>query len=67
MFVNVDLTHEEIVGLMRSMLRSLPNTPENERELHSSLFMRLSILHVNTLPPGVVEDVGRALDGAIGR
>lgn len=61
------LTHEESVGLMRALMRSLEKTPERERELHKALFDKVSQHAVETLPPGVAARVARAMDHAIGR
>lgn len=65
--IKVELTHAEIVGVMRSLSRSLQSTPEKEKVLHKLLWMKFGEWHVQTLPPGVVEDIGRIVDGAIGR
>lgn len=65
--IAVEFSHEEIVGLMRSLLRSLPETPKNESALHQSLYSKLGDFHLKTLPPGLVKRVGKAIDGAIGR
>lgn len=67
MKIMVELTHEEIVGLMRSLLRSIPQTPPKEKDLHSEIYVKLAEWHVQTLPQGVVEGVGHAIDRAIGR
>lgn len=65
--ITVELTHEEIVGLMRSLSKSLEKTPERELDLHAKLYSRLGDWHVQTLSPGVMEQIGRAIDSAIGR
>lgn len=67
MKITVKLTHEEIVGVMRSLSRSLEQTPKNESDLHKELWVKFGEWHTQTLPPGVVERVGRVIDGAIGR
>lgn len=67
MKILVELSHEEIVGVMRSLLRSLEDTPEPERDLHEELYVKFNEWHTRTLPPGVVERLGNAIDGAIGR
>lgn len=65
--ITAQLTHKEIVGLLRSLLRSLSKTPENELSLHAKLFARLSEWHAKTLPQKAVKDISRALDSLIGR
>lgn len=67
MKIIVEISHEEIVGLMRSLSRSLEKTPGRELDLHAKLYSKLGGWHTRTLPPALVKRIGRAMDGAVGR
>lgn len=57
----LEFTHEEIALLMRALLRSLPETREGERKLHEQLYSRLGKAFAETLPPGVLESIGKVM------
>lgn len=61
------LDRREVTLLMRSLLRSLPDTPAREQAAHKALYERLSEEAVRLTPRRIVMAVGRALDRMIGR
>ncbi len=63
----VEIDHADTIVLMRSLLRSLEETPEGERAEHQRVYNKISRWHTETLPPHLIEAVGRAVDHATGR
>jgi hypothetical protein len=58
---------QELTLLMRSLLRSLPDTPPRERQVHKRVYDKLSEEVVRLTPRRTTAALGRALDRMIGR
>lgn len=61
------LSNADTALLMRSLLRSLPQTPEREQDAHNRLYNRLTAHYVDTCPPEQIKAVGNAIDHHMGR
>jgi len=62
----MELSREEIVVMMRSLLRSLEKTPEHERQAHHDLYSRLSAESVRLMPYKRRQALAQAMDHLIG-
>lgn len=61
------LNRAEIIVMMRSLLRSLKETPESERQAHHELYSRLSAESARLMPYKRRRAVAQAMDHLIGR
>lgn len=61
------LSRGDVGLLMRSLLRSLSDTPPRELPMHAALYGKLSRAFIEILPAGTKRAVGDAIDRVIGR
>ncbi len=67
MKITVELTHGQVVTLMRAMTRSLEQTPDLEVREHALMYAKLSDWCIKTTDPETIKVVGEALDRVSGR